>query len=147
MTTGRINQVTILHAQGCGPLGAASPRACSKRPRRSDEDRSLVKTRSGHRSDPDLPIKGEGSPGVRDRRLRRPREGAAVDTVIHLPPLYSSRDGPPQKSVRPPKGRPRTCDMYPSRGGYRRPVDVGGITAPQRILTAAYPQDICLKES
>lgn len=59
---------------------------------------------------------------IGDRVAPVRRSTVIVDPIIQLPPLSSSRRGPPQQLVRPPEGRPRSCDMHPSRGGYQRPV-------------------------
>lgn len=54
-----------------------------------------------------------------------PCEEVAVPMTIQLPPLSSSRTGPPQTLVRQAlerRPRPRDCNIRPSKGGHRPPV-------------------------
>ena len=120
MTTGRINQVTILDAKPGtrGPPGQLNP------PKRAE----VVK--------PEGP--GHGVAGRPPTALFQLREGSRQ--AIHLPPLSSPRRGPPQNWAGPPEEAPPNCNMHPSRGGRRSPVTSKDPEASQRLLTTAYPQ-------
>jgi len=80
------------------------------------------------------PIKRHARPVTDAASVKRRPSTAA----IQLPPLSSSRDGPPQqKLVRVPGGaQPRGCGMYPSRGGYRGPVT----STNRRLPAPVYPR-------
>jgi hypothetical protein len=120
MTTGRINQVTILNARP----GTRGPPRQPNPPKRAD----VVK--------PEGPGHGvAGRPGTVPFPLRKGSRQA-----IQLPPLSSPRSGPPQKWVGPGEGAPPNCNIHPSRGGRRSPVTSRDPEASQRLLTTAYPQ-------
>jgi len=121
MTTGRINQVTILNARP----GTRGPPSRPSPPKRVE----VVKTRRTGTH------KFAGRPAT---ALFPLREGSRQ--AIHLPPLSSPRRGPPQNWVGPVERAPPNCSMHPSRGGRRSPVTSRDPEAPQRLLTTTCPQ-------
>ena len=99
MTTGRINQVTILT-----PLQRTEAPIRGETPRR-EQSSSLEGGGSRAHLDP---------PGLPELRLH------GFPGIIQLPPLSSPKDGPPH-GCSGPKPIP-VCDMRPSGGGYLPPV-------------------------
>jgi hypothetical protein len=63
-----------------------------------------------------------------------------MDAAIQLPPLSFSRRSPPQNSFGPRKDDPETVTCTPLKEETAKPVTPGGIAAPQRLQTAAYPR-------
>ena len=131
MTTGRINQVTILSAERRPRPEAAPTRQPDRRsegPKTAPTARQkLVSTRRSGRPEA---RRSAHSGGDDSREKCRP-------WAIKLPPLSSPKDGPPQVNSFGPGGRPRACDIRPSRGGYpwRRHADRN-----RRLVARAYPQ-------
>src|SRR2546423_7442328 len=121
MTTGRINQVTILHPRGLLVGGAAW-----KKP---PEGLDLLRGRSALREE-ERPVQGTQQAELEER----PR-------TIHLPPLSSPKDVPPQrrsgwKAATPchigPSGGGSPLPVTPRKGGYRSrptPEDLAGTVA------------------
>jgi len=111
MTTGRINQVTILTGGRRPPRGRQAPDGT---PGASPGQSSSLGR--GARRQP-----GPRQQGRRTRGL----EADGCQRAIHLPPLSSPRCGPPQSADR--ANRPLTdCDMRTSEEGYRKPVTPEG---------------------
>ena len=129
MTTGRINQVTILNPE-------APPKSCTREA--PAKGRNFVTRNGEHRSEP-------GQAGcLRERKQHR--------LTIQLPPLSSPKDGPRQ-SIR--VDNHRTRPHAPLRRRFttaksRREADTGGDVPPKGVvkqwLLTNHPQTpkICL---
>ena len=113
MTTGRINQVTIVslgasrHAKK-GDLGTEGARP---------EGRALSRYQGRGRT-------------IRCGSQPEPHWGAEAHQerrrAIQMPPLSSPKDGPPQRvKGHDPKGSAPRCDIRLSREGYQLPVTPG----------------------
>ena len=106
MTTGRINQVTILRVRS-HTLQERS-RLVTPHPRRDDQDSCKV----GGRAEAQRPARA--TPGA-EAAERSPR-------AIQLPPLSSPRDGPGQTWGFATLNAGPHCTMRPSVGGYQPPI-------------------------
>jgi len=104
MTTGRINQVTIVHA------------GSSRRPR-PPATATTVPPGRGQRL-----VVHRGWDGSEERArpaTSHPREGATVTIGHPIAPTEFPKEPSAAGLARSPEGRPRGCGMDPSRGGYR----------------------------
>jgi hypothetical protein len=132
MTTGRINQVTTVRSPD-EPVQTARPPGQAKRPRAAQYGRSS-----------ELFLEGTGtierSRPARPRTASTPHEGVTVPIrVIQLPPLSSSKDGPPQKARSEGQALiPETVTCAPQKEDTPGPdhIDRGG----RRLPGEAYPQ-------
>ena len=106
MTTGRINQVTILRRPTTGVEGRQTPRKGQS----SQQEGSAPKH----------------SPARRDSHQSPKARTAAAHRTIQLPPLSSPKDGPPKTRSHPPKGAATGLSIRLSGGGYLPPVTPEG---------------------
>jgi len=133
MTTGRINQVTTVKTPAVpeGPPGPDPPAGTPERARRrGTEVVCILEGTAGTANGPQT---------CPTWNIGRPPRGGDRPEAIQLPPLSSSRTGPPQKLVRQAV-RPTTPRLQHAvlkrripRSPSRRPVG-------RRLRTAAYPQ-------
>jgi len=101
MTTGRINQVTILTGRSPAEAGTAGE------PPGGGQNRWPV---------------GEGTPYTRPDGVPAAEASRALCGPSNCHPLSSPRRGPPQTWRLRPWERPADCDMHPLGGGYQPPV-------------------------
>jgi hypothetical protein len=123
MTTGRINQVTI--------LTGGRPRPRRGAPSDGTPGASPGQSSSLGRGDPRV-----ARPPTHDRRARRLQAGVA-GRAIHLPPLSSPRCGPPQD--RSGHGPPRTATYAPQE------EDTAGRSHPKAATGQGLPPSVFCK--
>ena len=109
MTTGRINQVTILRVRSHTLEGRS--RLVTPHPRRDDQDIYKVGDRA------EAPCPARATPGA-EAAERSPR-------AIQLPPLSFPRSGPGQTWGFATLNAGPHCPIRPSEGGYQPPITWG----------------------
>ena len=133
MTTGRINQVTIVLATGHAretPTGGLLPTLTPQLDPPRREGRSFSYDRPRRRRE-HASARANAQPGT----APPPAREWPSNSVIQLPPLSSPRDGPPQNSLGPRKDDCETVTWAP------REEDTAGRSRRQgRLPTAAYPR-------